>query len=183
MDGSNVVGLVKGKFGEAVLEVDDFRGEYTLLISKDALHQVLQYLHDELKFEYLVIVTAVDFGVDADSRFQVVYQLRSLTNKLQMRIKTNIKENEEIESVVDIYKSATWDEREVYDMFGIVFKNHPDLRRILMPEDWDGYPLRKDYPLKGRPEDDVYLDKHLPQGQIKRPRHTRKPFNSVKDRS
>jgi len=179
MDGQRVVELVKAKFGEGLLEVSEFRGEYSLLVSSDIAHDCLKYLHDELSFEYLVIVTAIDFGVDAQYRFQVVYQLRSLSHKLQMRVKTNIKENQEIESVVDIYKSATWDERETYDMFGIVFANHPDLRRILMPEDWTGYPLRKDYPLKGRPEDDVWLDKHLPLGQIKRPRHTRKPFSLI----
>ncbi|OSS41143.1 NADH-ubiquinone oxidoreductase chain C [Desulfurella amilsii] len=179
MDSQSVVELVKAKFGEGVLEASEFRGEYSLLVSSDIAHDCLKYLHDELSFEYLVIVTAIDFGVKAEHRFQVVYQLRSLLHKLQMRIKTNIKENQELESVVDIYKSATWDERETYDMFGIVFINHPDLRRILMPQDWTGYPLRKDYPLKGRPEDDAWLDKHLPLGQLKRPRHTRKPFSLI----
>ncbi len=177
MDVSSVAELVKGKFGDGVLEISEFRGEYSILVSCDIAHDCLKYLHDELNLEYLVLVTAVDFGVDKDPRFQVVYQLRSLLHKLQLRIKTNISENQEIESVTDIYKSATWDERETYDMFGIIFRNHPDLRRVLMPEDWTGYPLRKDYPLKGRPEDDVYLDKHLPLGQLKRPRHTRAPFN------
>ncbi|MGB9755487.1 MAG: NADH-quinone oxidoreductase subunit C [Desulfurella sp.] len=177
MDGASVAELVKGKFGDDVLEINEFRDEYSVVVSCEIAHECLKYLHDELNFEYLVLVTAIDFGVEIEQRFQVVYELRSLLHKLQMRVKTNIKENQEVESVVDIYKSATWDEREAYDMFGIVFKNHPDLRRVLMPEDWTGYPLRKDYPLKGRPEDDTYLDKHLPLGQIKKPRHTRNPFN------
>jgi len=182
MDVTSVIELVKGKFGSGVLEVSELHGDYGVLVEADIAHECLRYLHDELNFEYLVFVSAVDFGVDKNPRFQVVYQLRSLTHKLQLRIKTNVSENQEIESVTDIYKSATWDERETYDMFGIVFKNHPDLRRILMPQDWTGYPLRKDYPLKGRPEDDVYLDKHLPLGQLKKPRHTRAPFSNIEQK-
>ncbi|WP_025270623.1 NADH-quinone oxidoreductase subunit C [Hippea sp. KM1] len=167
---------IQSKFGEYIIEHDTFRDELSVTIKKEKLHELMQFLHDdsELRFDYLVMMTAVDFP-EREERFDLVYELRSIPYKMIMRVKTRTKEDEPVDSVCDIWHSANWDERETYDMFGIKFNNHPDLRRILMPEDWEGYPLRKDYPLKGKPEDDIWLDKHLPEGQIKKPRHTRMP--------
>ncbi len=167
---------IKSKFGDYIIEHDTFRDELSVTIKKEKLIELMKFLHDdpELQFDYLVMMTAVDFP-EREERFDLVYELRSIPHKMIMRVKTRTKEDEPVDSVVSIWNSANWDERETYDMFGIKFNNHPDLRRILMPEDWEGYPLRKDYPLKGKPEDDLWLDKHLPEGQIKKPRHTRMP--------
>ncbi len=176
MSNEEILNTIKAKFGGAIESFEEFRGELSVNVKKEMLHDFMQFLHDEpsLKFDYLVLVTAVDFP-EREDRFDVVYELRSIDHKTMMRVKTKTKEGEPVDSVIDIWHSANWDERETFDMYGVNFANHPDLRRILMPEDWVGYPLRKDYPLKGRPEDDTYLDKHLPKGQIKKPRHTRMP--------
>jgi len=112
---------------------------------------------------------------EREKRFDVVYQLRATKYSHDIRIKAEVGEEDIVESATDIWGSAGCDECEVYDLFGIKFKNHPDLRRIIMPEDWVGHPYRKDYPLKGRKEDDEYLDTHLPEGQLRKPEHTRMP--------
>ena len=176
MSNDEILGAIKAKFADAIKEVSEFRGELTVKVDKNSLHDFMKFLHDDsaLKFDYLAMMTAIDFP-EREERFELVYVLRSIDNKTMISVKTDTKEDEPVDSVMDIWHSANWDERETYDMYGIKFNNHPDLRRILMPEDWTGYPLRKDYPLKGRPEDDTYLDKHLPKGQIKKPRHTRMP--------
>ncbi|MCD6151976.1 MAG: NADH-quinone oxidoreductase subunit C [Deltaproteobacteria bacterium] len=112
---------------------------------------------------------------EREKRFDVVYQLRATKYSHDIRIKAEVGEEDIVESATDIWGSVGCDECEVYDMFGIKFKNHPDLRRIIMPEDWVGHPYRKDYPLKGKEGDDEYLDTHLPEGQLKKPEHTRMP--------
>lgn len=112
---------------------------------------------------------------EREKRFDIVYQLRAIKYSHDIRVKAEVSEEDIVESVADIWGSAGCDECEVYDMFGIKFKNHPDLRRILMPEDWVGHPFRKDYPLKGKEEDDKYLDTRLPEGQLRKPEHTRMP--------
>ncbi len=167
---------IKGRFKDYIIEHSEFRGELSITVKKEKLVELMNFLKNdpELLFDYLVLVTAVDFP-ERDERFDIVYELRSLPHKMIMRVKTRTKDGEPVDSVSSIWHSANWDEREVFDMFGVKFNNHPDLRRILMPEDWEGHPLRKEYPLKGKPEDDVWLDKHLPEGQLKKPRHTRMP--------
>jgi NADH-quinone oxidoreductase subunit C len=103
----------------------------------------------ERGFERLATVTAVDWH-PAEPRFEVVYHLHSIANNKRLRLKCGLSSTAaEIDSVVPVWRSANWYEREVFDLFGIVFKGHPDLRRIMMPEDWDGHPLRKDYPIHG----------------------------------
>ncbi|MBI3593015.1 MAG: NADH-quinone oxidoreductase subunit C, partial [Nitrospirae bacterium] len=109
------------------------------------------YLHDtpELYFNYLEDLCGVDYHGKKEPRFEVVYHLYSLRHRHMLRIKAEVPEDDcAIESVVDIWAGANWHERECYDMFGVTFRGHPDHRRILMPEDWAGHPLRKDYPLK-----------------------------------
>src|SRR5919197_592216 len=102
----------------------------------------------ELEFDFLTDLTAVDYPA-RPRRFDVVYHLYSMTRNHRLRLKATVGENETIPSVVAVWKAANWEERECFDMFGIVFSGHPDLRRILLPEDWEGFPLRKDYPLAG----------------------------------
>jgi NADH-quinone oxidoreductase subunit C len=119
-----------------------------IYVKKDSIVGVLSFLKTEQGFEYnfLSDVTATDEEVDP--RFEMVYNLYSLVTKARIRVKVRVPENEEVPTIVPIWPGANWQEREVYDMYGIKFTGHPDLRRILMDERWEGYPLRKDYPLR-----------------------------------
>jgi NADH-quinone oxidoreductase subunit C len=106
---------------------------------------VIKTLYEEFNFKMLVDLTAVDWLNKRDKRFEVVYHLRNLDENKRIRIKIQIDENEEVDSITSIYKGANWLEREVYDMFGIKFKNHPNLERILLWDEFPGHPLRKDF--------------------------------------
>jgi NADH-quinone oxidoreductase subunit C len=123
--------------------------ELTIEVPPENLLEALRLTRHELGFEQLTTVTGVD-RYPAEPRFEVVYHLHSISKKKRFRIKVRVSgENPELESVCGIFRSANWYERETFDLFGIKFLNHPDLRRILMPDDWEGYPLRKDYPVTG----------------------------------
>jgi NADH-quinone oxidoreductase subunit C len=123
--------------------------EPTLWIDAARIVEVCQYLKGEQHFVRLSAITAVDW-LPSDPRFEVVYLLHSLDRNQRLRLKCWVAESAaEIDSVTGIWRTANWYEREVFDMFGICFRNHPDLIRILMPSDWEGYPLRKDYPVHG----------------------------------
>lgn len=125
------------------------RGELTLEIAAEKIAAVCRYLKDEQRFVRLSAVTAVD-RYPAEPRFEVVYLLHSLERNERVRLKCRLGgEQPEIDSVTGVWRAANWYEREVFDLFGVRFRNHPDLRRILMPEDWTGHPLRKDYPVTG----------------------------------
>jgi len=125
------------------------RNEPTLFIAPARIVEVCQYLKSDQGFIRLSGITAVDWH-PADPRFEVVYLLHSLDRNLRLRLKCWVGESDcEIDSVTGVWRGANWYEREVFDMFGIVFRMHPDLRRILMPSDWQGNPLRKDYPVHG----------------------------------
>lgn len=133
----------------AIQEGREERGELTLEIAADSVVEVCGRLKQEQKFERLSGVTAVDRH-PGEPRFEVVYHVHSVERNQRVRLKCRLRgEAAEIDSVTGIWRSANWYEREVYDMFGIVFRNHPDLRRILMPDNWAGHPLRKDYPVGG----------------------------------
>ena len=126
---------LKNNFG--VSEKDGF-----LIFEKEKLKEIFNLLKEK-GFRFLSFITAVHFK----EHFEIVYALRNIPEKDIIFLKTKIKENEEIETLCDIYNGANWMEREIYDLFGIKFKNHPDLRRILLPEDYEGHPLRKDFPI------------------------------------
>lgn len=145
---------IKAKFGAAVKRVDVVWGETTVVVDVAPVHEIITWLHDEQsqQYNYLSDVTAVEFR-DLEHPIEVVWHLRSLPYRRFIRIKVLIQKGAalEVPSVWDVYKSADWLERECYDMFGLVFKGHPDLRRLLMWERYkEGYPLRKDFPLRGR---------------------------------
>lgn len=148
------VQAVRQRFGDAVEAVVLFRDEITIILHKDAVHDALHLLRDDpaLRYDMLIDLTGVDWRVRMP-RFDVVYQLYSTENRHQLRVKSGVNALERGDSIAtasDLWASANWMERECYDMFGINFAGHPDLRRILLPEDWnEGYPLRKDYPLRG----------------------------------
>lgn len=122
----------------------------TCMVKKDDLYDFMQFLktNENLKFNMIVDITAVDYP-NNDPRFEIVYHVFSIDNNIRIRVKSRVEENGAVESVTSLWKGAEWLEREVFDMFGITFKNHPDLRRILMNEDFKYYPLRKDFPLEG----------------------------------
>ena len=123
--------------------------EVTLEIVSSRINSVCGYLKYDQHFVRLSSVTAVDRD-PAEPRFEVVYHLHSVERNLRVRLKCRLGgENPQIESVTSVWRGANWYEREVFDLFGIRFNGHPDLRRIMMPEDWEGHPLRKDYPVTG----------------------------------
>ena len=145
---------LKAQFGDAIKRVDVIWGETTIIVDGARVHDIVQWLHDDpsQQYNYLSDVTAVEFR-DLEMPLEVVWHLRSLPYRRFLRIKVLIQKGAalEVPSVWDIYKAADWMERECYDMFGITFNGHPDLRRILMWEQYkEGYPLRKDFPLRGR---------------------------------
>jgi NADH-quinone oxidoreductase subunit C len=125
-------------------------GDWTIVVSTPHLLAVARHLRDEdgSLFDLCSDVTATDWPLRGE-RFDVVYCLYSTRHRHRVRVKVRAGEREAVPSVTGVWPSANWLEREVYDMFGVTFTGHPDLRRILMPEDWQGYPQRKDYPLEG----------------------------------
>ena len=145
------VSALESKF--QVLGKNEFRGETTLLVDRDSIHEICQFAKEQLGYTFLVDLSGVDnFG--EDPRFEVVYGLYHFERAEHLRLKITVSEDDlEVPTVSDIWATADWHERECFDMYGIRFRGHPDLRRILM---WDGYPyfpLRKDFPLAGRPSE------------------------------
>jgi NADH-quinone oxidoreductase subunit C len=153
MTGSELLKSLSKLFGSKIKEEIEFRGETTFVISASDLREVAKFCKEELSFDYLLDISSVDnFG--EEPRFRVVYELYSMTLNIHLRLKLSLTEDlPVVETVSDIWPTANWHEREIYDMMGLRFNNHPDLRRILM---WDGYPyfpLRKEFPLEGKPSD------------------------------
>ncbi len=135
------------ELGESVAAVETFRGQTTVVLDTEAIQRACEILRDKFQFNFLAALTAVDHWPD-EPRFAVVYQLYSLPHNLLLGLKVMLPgDAPEVPSISSIYPNANWHEREVYDMFGVTFADHPDQRRILMPYDWEGHPLRKDYPL------------------------------------
>ncbi|MDI6780626.1 MAG: NADH-quinone oxidoreductase subunit C [bacterium] len=147
MSKQEIIEAVKAKFTDVIESVDDTK-DLTIRVKKENILEICRFLAcaPDLGFDYLSDICGVDYSA-RQPRFDVVYHIYSVNKKHRLRIKAAAGENESIDSVESVWKAANWYEREVYDMFGIVFDNHPDLRRILLPDDWKGHPLRKDYPL------------------------------------
>lgn len=145
---------IKAKFGDLISEPTEFRGEITLkLADAEKIFDVCQFAKRSLGFDYLVDICSVD-NYGEDPRWTVIYHLRGVTNGQDLRIKTDVSEEKsELPSVLPVWRTANWHEREVYDLMGIRFSGHPDLRRILMWEGYPYHPLRKDFPLAGKPTD------------------------------
>ena len=143
---------LKARFGDLISEPSEFRGEITVHLT-DAEHiaDVCEFAKRELGFDYLVDVSSLD-NYGEDPRWTVVYHLRGLASGCELRIKTGVSEEKsELPTVIGVWRTANWHEREIYDMMGIRFRGHPDLRRILMWEGYPYFPLRKDFPLAGKP--------------------------------
>jgi len=149
----DTIAALNAKF--AGLTASEFRGDSRVVVPKDSLLAVMQYLKSEGKFDLLVDVTCVDYlnYRDARDRFGLVYLLANTITNERLTVRCFVNEPDlTVPSMVSLWGGANWLEREVYDMFGIIFDGHPDLRRILMPDEFAAYPLRKDYPLQGRGE-------------------------------
>jgi NADH-quinone oxidoreductase subunit C len=145
------IAAVQEAFGDQLFETASFRGETTLVVGRDRILDILALLRDhaDLRFDRLSDLTAVDYlNLGGDPRFAVVYHLMSRGNLARLRVRAQVPEDDpSIATVTGMFPMADWPEREVYDLFGIVFVGHPDLKRILLPDDWEGHPLRKDYPI------------------------------------
>ncbi len=143
--------ILKQRFKEKILDVKTDLGDVVIQIEKDAAEEVLEFLKEKPQdYSMLLDLTCVDY-MGKKPRFEMVYHLFSLAKNHRLRIKCGVpEENPETDSVSGLWKNANWLEREVYDMFGIQFKGHPDLRRLFMYDGFEGYPLRKDYPLRKR---------------------------------
>lgn len=158
LEPTEIAEKIKENFPDEVVEVTNFRDQVSVIVKKERIVDICRYLHDDpiLSFDHLQDLTGVDYLGKKEPRFEVVHNLYSVRYRHRIRIRAQVPEDDpHIRTVTSIWAGANWHERECFDMFGIVFTGHPDLRRILMPEDWEGYPLRKDYPLKGpEPEKD-----------------------------
>jgi NADH-quinone oxidoreductase subunit C len=148
-----ILDKVKSQFGDAVVEVSDFRNDLSITIKKEKLVELCNFLKQDHELQFIMCkdVTAIDWAT-RKNRFTTVYNVYSFLLNINLRLKANI-ENEpaKIDSVVSVWASADWYERETFDMYGIIFENHPDLRRMYMPEGFQYYPLRKEFPVIGIP--------------------------------
>ncbi|MCC6443940.1 MAG: NADH-quinone oxidoreductase subunit C [Armatimonadetes bacterium] len=152
LEASPTVKKLTENFQEAVIETQEFRGQTTVLVERSRIVEICEFCRDDpdLQYNFLSDVCGADY-LGRLPRFEVVYHLLSLTLNRRVRLKVRVPEEDvRVPSVTAVWPTANWHERECYDMFGIVFDGHPDLRRILMPEDWEGHPLRKDYPARAK---------------------------------
>jgi NADH-quinone oxidoreductase subunit C len=144
------VDAIRAQNSSWVAEVVDALSEVTVFIPSESVAEICSYLKREQGFDLLVDLTGADRGPEEDPRFEVNYHLFSTKHFNRLRLKALLSEDSaKIESVASVWKAADWHERETFDMFGVIFDGHPDLRRILMPSDFDGFALRKDFPLRG----------------------------------
>lgn len=155
---SDLTAMLKERFGDQISEFSSYLGQNFLVARPDAVIPILDFLKLEADFDYLVDITAVDYPKRAE-RFDLIYILYSFTRNERIRVKTLIAESAKPRTAVGVHPGANWLEREVFDMFGIEFQGHPDMRRILLPEEWQGFPLRKDYSILQ--QDDRWVKENL----------------------
>lgn len=162
-DASNhpLVKKLKSQFGDAIGEASEFIGQLSVTVSGERIVAICNSLRtdDDTPFDYLSDLTCVHYPDRTDAPFEMVYNLFSISTNERVRLK--VRTSGEVESVTGVWPAANWLEREVLDLFGVTFLNHPDPRRLLLPPDWEGYPLRKDYPLEFI--ENAWTEKHLPE--------------------
>jgi len=149
---SPLVAAFQREHSDWVVEVVEALGETTVIVPREHIVNVSSFLKTwpETRFDFLADLCGVDRGAEEEPRFEVNYHLFSTTKHHRWRLKVVLNEdNIHVDSVTSVWRTANWHERETYDLFGVIFDGHPDLRRILLPEDWQGYALRKDFPLRG----------------------------------
>lgn len=164
--GDAFIDRVRERFGEAITEAVATLGQQIIRVKRESFIELCNFLHDEEEalFDMCTDLTAVHWPERSGQEFDVVILLYSVPKNRRLRVKVSLADGEACPSVTGIWSGADWMEREVFDMFGIRFEGHPDLRRILLPEDWPGYPLRKEYPIEYR--DNEWTDKHLDYREI-----------------
>jgi len=148
-----VLDRLKSRYPDAVVDTGEFRGELTVVVPKEKIVDICRYLKDdpELRYDFLSDLCGIDMYTPTQ-RFGVIYNLYSLSSNHRFRLKTYAEEDDpKVPTVTGVWGTANWHEREAYDMFGIIFEGHPDLRRMYMPEEFEFHPLRKDFPLMGIP--------------------------------
>lgn len=151
---SPVVDSLKERFNDDIIAVEYVFGGHNVEVRAGRIRGICGYLRDEspVKFDYLCCITGLH-NPEEDRAFEVVYNLHSIDRAEDINLKIRCGENEKIQSLFPVWRAADWFEREIYDMFGLEFEDHPNLKRILMTDDWEGFPLRKDYPLEGPSEE------------------------------
>jgi NADH-quinone oxidoreductase subunit C len=161
---SELVRSLKSQYGSGIREANTYLGQKYLVVDSSILYEILLRMRDDELFNYCVDITAVHYP-KREAQFDILYVLYSFHDNERVRVKTQIKDGETVRSVVGIWETANWLEREVYDMFGISFDGHPDLKRILLPDGWKGHPLRKDYPILQQDQEWVQINLGIESGQ------------------
>jgi len=159
--GHPLVKKLKSRFGEAIGEALEFIGQLSINVDRARIVEICEFLKSdpETSFDYLSDLTCVHYPERREAPFEIVYNLFSISNNERVRLK--VRTSASLDSVTSIWPAANWLEREVFDLFGVGFNNHPDLRRLLLPPDWEGHPLRKDYPLEFI--ENAWTERHLPE--------------------
>jgi NADH-quinone oxidoreductase subunit C len=160
--GHPLVQKLKSQFGEAVGDASEFIGQLSINVAGPRIVEICDFLRrdQDTSFDYLSDLTCVHYPDRWEAPFEIVYNLFSISKNERVRLKVRTNEDG-VESVTSVWPAANWLEREVFDLFGVRFANHPDLRRLLLPPDWEGYPLRKDYPLEF--VENAWTERHLPE--------------------
>jgi len=161
---SELTQALSAAFGDSILAFETYAGQNFLTAKPASVIAILELLKTNHAFDFLVDITAVDYPLRPE-RFDLIYILYSYPRNERIRVKTRLMDGEPATSAVPVFAGANWLEREVFDMFGIVFSGHPDLRRILLPEDWTGHPLRRDYPILGMDKEWVKNNLGIESGQ------------------
>ena len=158
-----LVQKLKAQLDGTVLEALEFIGQVSIRVAPDRIVEVCNFLRDEAdtRFNYLSDLTCVHYPLRSEAPLEIVYNLYSISRNERVRLKVSLGEGASVDSVTGVWPAANWMEREVFDLFGVTFRNHPDLRRILLPPDWEGHPLRKDYPLEFI--ENAWTKRHLPE--------------------
>jgi NADH-quinone oxidoreductase subunit C len=159
-----LVADLRSQYGSAIRDASTYVGQKYLVVDSAIVYEVLRRMREDRQFDYCVDITAVHYP-KREQPFDVVYILYSFHYNERVRVKTLITDGEHLRSAVSIWPTANWLEREVFDMFGIEFDGHPDLKRILLPDGWKGHPLRKDYPILQQDKDWVQINLGIESGQ------------------
>ena len=161
---ADLVTRLRSQYGSGIKEACTYLGQKYLVVDSSIVYEILRRMRLDELFDYCVDITAVHYP-KREAQFDIVYILYSFHHNQRVRIKTQIKDGEHLRTAVEIWETANWLEREVFDMFGIEFDGHPDLKRILMPDGWKGHPLRKDYPILQQDQEWVQINLGIESGQ------------------
>jgi NADH-quinone oxidoreductase subunit C len=161
---SELVTRLRGQYGSGIKEASTYLGQKYFVVDSSILYEILLLMRDDELFDYCVDITAVHYP-KREAQFDIVYVLYSFHHNERVRVKTQIKDGDSLRTAVEIWPTANWLEREAYDMFGISFDGHPDLKRILLPDGWKGHPLRKDYPILQQDKEWVQINLGIESGQ------------------